>query len=95
MNSNLTKQEFNNITTKLINLFKEAKKVKDDKILYYPKVYEINNILEKVSNDYGSYVMTHIFQSVSIDLGENLGPLCPPILKKLHENGISFKLKNL
>lgn len=94
MSLDFTKEKYNELTKRLMSLHKEAKNFKDeDKDKYIQRIYEINNILEKICFDYGGHNMAHIYQAVCIDLKENLGPLHPHILKKLSEHGFQFKLK--
>jgi hypothetical protein len=95
--SSFTKQTFKTSSDTLKNMYEDIKKSRGiDNEEFYKKTNMLNQELVKIENIYGGYNMVHSYHSVCIDLGENLGPLHPVVLKKLNDNGFKIeKIKNI
>lgn len=99
MNNKIT----NNIVDVLVRLDNEAKTFKPSdneaktfKPLnkeYIVRLCAIQNILEKVSEDFGENYMIYVFALTCKKLGHTLGPLHSKTVKKLISKG--FKIENV
>jgi hypothetical protein len=92
---NLSKEIYKDVTNRLKKYHLEAKQNKEDKgSIYYQNINDINSLLIHIHDKYGIDTVSHIYQAICIDLGENLGPLHYTVLQRLTQGGFKFKLRS-